>query len=332
MNLHIFSLGVALSLLSFTGDAKAVTELKLATSAPMGTPWIDHMDSIAQQVAIKTDGAIKVKQFHAGQLGSEHVMLQKTIRGRIDLLGTSMTAFSTVVPEMALMGTPFLWESYEQVDCAMDKYLAPVFEPLLEEKGLKLLQWNELGWIHTFGKKPLISPSDVQGVAMRAAPAKYSINFWKGMGANGVVLPLSETASALQTGMVDGGTLAAMTYIATGMTKLAPHLTLSSHLHQSGVFVMSMRTWNKLSEDERDSIESSLVPLQNLRKEVREMTEEMIVSYEETGGEVHRLTPAQRAKWKSAVLPSRNELINSIGGESARTWPKIVEAQRACSH
>ncbi|WP_444932452.1 TRAP transporter substrate-binding protein DctP (plasmid) [Microbulbifer sp. SSSA002] len=331
MKIHGLLLGAAASIVASVGGAEAAKELKFATSAPLGTPWVKHVDAIAEKISTNSEGEISAKLFHAGQLGTEPVMVQKTIRGRIDILGSSMTAFSTVVPEMALMGVPFLWDSYAQIDCAMDKHLTTVFEPLFEKKGLKFLQWNELGWIHAFGTKPLVTLDDVKGVKVRAAPAKYSANFWQGMGANGVVLPLAETPSAIQTGMVEGGTLPAMTYVAMGMGKLAPHLTLSAHLHQSGALVMSMRTWKKLSATEQESITSALVPVQGLRDEVRNMADGMVAGFQENGGHVHKLSSEQREAWKTAVVPLREQLVSSIGGQAEEIWPKILEARQACT-
>lgn len=330
MKLRGFLLGAALTLTVPAGAAEAAKELRFATSAPLGTPWVKHVESMIEKMADSSDGTLQAELFHAGQLGTEPVMVQKTIRGRIDVLGSSLTAFSTVVPELALLGVPFLWDSYAQVDCAMEQHLTPAFEPLFEEKGLKFLQWSELGWVHTYGTKPILSPDDVKGVKVRAAPAKYSVNFWKGMGANSVVLPLAETPTALQTGMVEGGTLPAVTYVAMGMGKLAPHLTLSSHLHQPAAVVMSMRTWKKLSREEKDSITNALVPVQKVRDDVRTMAESMVADFEQNGGYVHELSPEQREDWKNAVLPQREELVSSIGGRAQEIWPKILEAKQAC--
>ncbi len=331
MKLRVFLLGSALSLAVPAGAAEAVKELRFATSAPLGTPWVKHAESMIEKITDSSNGTLTAELFHAGQLGTEPVTVQKTIRGRIDILSSSLTAFSTVVPELTLLGVPFLWDSYAQIDCAMEQHITPVFGPLFEEKGLKILQWGELGWVHAFGTKPILSPEDVRGVKVRAAPAKYSVNFWDGMGANSVVLSLVETPSALQTGMVEGGTLPAVTYVAMGMGELAPHLTLSSHLYQPAALVMNMRAWKKLSREEQDSITNALVPVQDVRDDVRTMADSMVADFEQSGGYVHELSPEQREEWKNAVLPQREELVRSIGGRAQEIWPKILAAKQACT-
>lgn len=318
-------------LLGTTTTASAAFELKYSSSAPANTPWVTHSEAIRDQAAKNSNGEIKINLFNGGQLGDELTVIKQVARGRIDFGGFSMTAAATMVPELALMGVPFLWDSYEQLDCAMDNHLAAVYEPLFKNKGLQFIQWNELGWINVFGKKPLLSPADLNGYKMRAAPAKYSANFLKGMGANGIVLPFAETPAALQTGMIDGGTLPAVTFVAAGIGKLAPHLTLSRHVHQSGMLLMSTKTWNKLGAEGQQQLTNSLAPVSGLRAQVRGMGDFLVNKYKEAGGPVHELSAEQRQQWKDAVIPSRQALVDSIGGNAKQIWPQILAAKQACS-
>lgn len=213
----------------------------------------------------------------------------------------------------------------------MDTYLAPVFEPLFEEKGLKLLQWNELGFVHVFGKRPLIAPEDFAGKVMRASPSHYSVSFWQGMGVPAVILSLSDLSGALQSGMVDGGTLAIPTYVGFGMARFAPHLTLSGHVYQSGALVMSLKRWNGYKPDTQRLILQSLRPLQSLRDDVRTMTAAILQQFEANGGQVHRLTVKQRSVWQDRVRQLRGDFVASIGGRAAEIWPLIQSARNKCT-
>jgi len=321
--------GLALGLTSVASHA--LTEMKYASAAPANTPWVKHSEVLRDTISTNSNGEIKVSLFNGGQLGDEVTVIKQVARGRIAIGGFSMTAASTMVPEMALMGVPYMWDSYEQLDCAMDNHLSSVFEPLFERKGLKFLQWSELGWTNTLAKKPMLKPSDFDGYKIRAAPAKYSASFTKGIGANGVVLPFAETPAALQTGMVDGATLGAVTFVAAGFGKLAPHYTLSRHSHQSGVILMSTKVWDKLGAEGQAQVTNGLAPVASLRAQVRGMGAFLLNKYKEAGGPVYEQTPAQRAEWKAAVLPGRDALVASIGGEAATIWPQIEAAKQACS-
>ncbi|MBT3437092.1 MAG: TRAP transporter substrate-binding protein DctP [Oceanospirillaceae bacterium] len=321
--------GLAIALASV--PSHAVTEMKYASAAPANTPWVKHSELMRDTVSANSEDAIQISLFNGGQLGDEITVIKQVARGRIDIGGFSMTAAATMVPEMALMGVPYMWDSYEQLDCAMDQHLSSVFEPLFEKKGLKLLQWNELGWTNTLAKKPMLSPSDFDGYKIRAAPAKYSASYLDGMGANGVVLPFAETPAALQTGMVDGATLSTVTFVAAGFGKLAPHYTLSRHSHQSGAILMSTKIWNALSSDEQTQFTDGLAPVTTLRAQVRGMGAFLLNKYKEAGGPVYEQTPEQRAQWKAVVLPGRDALVASIGGDAATIWPQIEAAKQACS-
>ena len=321
--------GIALGLAS--SASMAVTEMKYASAAPANTPWVKHSEALRDTVAANSNGEIKISLFNGGQLGDEVTVIKQVARGRIAIGGFSMTAASTMVPEMGLMGVPYMWDSYEQLDCAMDEHLSDVFGPLFEKKGLKFIQWNELGWTNTLAKKPMLSPSDFDGYKMRAAPAKYSASYLEGIGANGVVLPFAETPAALQTGMVDGATLGTVTFVAAGFGKLAPHYTLSRHSHQSGVILMSTKVWNSLDADQQSHVTNGLSPITVLRAQVRGMGAFLLNKYKEAGGPVYTQTPEQRAEWKAAVLPGRDALVASIGGNSAEVWSQIEAAKLACT-
>lgn len=321
--------GLAMALASVSSHA--VTEIKYASAAPANTPWVKHSESIRDAVSANSNGEIQISLFNGGQLGDEITVIKQVARGRIGFGGFSMTAVATMVPEMALMGVPYMWDSYEQLDCAMDQHLAPVFSPLFEKKGLKLIQWNELGWTNTLAKKPMLTPSDFDGYKLRAAPAKYSASFMDGIGAIGVVLPFAETPAALQTGMVDGATLSSVSFVAAGFGKLAPHFTLSRHSHQSGAMLMSTKVWDSLGAEGQAQFDQSLAPVASLRAQVRGMAAFLLNKYKEAGGPVYEQTPEQRAEWKAAVVPGREALITSIGGDAAAIWPQIEAAKQACS-
>ncbi len=127
------------SLIAIT-TAQAET-LKVSTAAPNGTPWVKHLETSAANLDKLSGGALKIEVFPASQLGAETDTIKQTARGRLAAGTFSITAAASVVPELSMLVTPFFWDSFEQADCALDKYLFDTFDELFQSRGLCLVQW-----------------------------------------------------------------------------------------------------------------------------------------------------------------------------------------------
>ena len=89
-----------------------------------------------------------------GELGPEENLVNGIRRGRIQVANWSGLATTAVIPEMAMLYTPFLFDDYEEADFIMDNYLFEAFSKLLAKKDVHLLQWDEIGFNQIYGKTP----------------------------------------------------------------------------------------------------------------------------------------------------------------------------------
>lgn len=306
--------------------------LKFSTAAPMGTPWVTHYEKSAENLAANSDGALTMEVFGGGQLGAEVETIKQTARGRLDVGNFSVTAAAVVVPEVNMLVSPFFWDNVEQADCALDNHLLPVFDELFEARGLKIIQWTELGWQILFSKEPVVTVDQAEGFKMRVAPAKNADLLWRGVGSSGVPLPFAEVASSLQTGIVDGGELPTISYIATGLNKIAPNMTRTNHIYQPSVTLMSLKTWNGMSADEQETFMASIESSEMLRKNVRGAIAFFEGKMIDEGGTIHDLDAETRAAWAAKFTPElQQELIDSVGGDSQRVFEAVVAARDACT-
>lgn len=317
--------------ISASGFAQADT-MKFATAAPVGTPWVKHYEKSAENLAANSNGAMSMEVFAGSQLGAEVETIKQVARGRIDVGNFSVAAAAVVVPEVTMLVSPFFWDNFEQADCALDNHLSPVFDELFEKRGLKIVQWSELGWQILFSKDAITSPEQVAGFKMRVAPVKNSNILWRGAGASGVPLPFAEVASALQTGIVDGGELPTISYIATGLHKIAPHMTRTNHIYQPSVTLISLKVWNKMSAEEQEQFTVSIEPADLLRQQIRGAITYFEGKLVEDGGTIHDLTTEQRDAFSAAFTDEmQQELIDSVGGDSQRVYDAVVAARSACT-
>lgn len=311
-------------------SAQQKLEFKFASSAPPRTPWDAQINRFRDDIAKESNGAITMVPFGNSVLGSEQDTILQVQQGRIESGGYSVTAGAQIVKEMALLAAPYLWESEKQVDCVLDNFLLGAYQKLFEKRGLILTQWSEVGWVNVYGKKPLLKPEDVKGYKVRMAPANSAKVFWQALGANGVPLGVPDVNPSLQTGLVDGGDYPNLTYVATGTGKLAPHLTLTEHVHSAGIVVFSKRFWDKLPKETKDMILKVSSPPHQLRTEVRAVQSQMLKLHASQGGTVHPLSPEQRDAWRQATLPAQKELVKEIGGEAPKLWELIQKGKKEC--
>jgi TRAP-type transport system periplasmic protein len=228
------------SFFAFAGTAmSADITPRLASVAPEGTPWLESMKRYEAAVEAASGGAIDVQLYPAGQLGDELQSLAQIRRGRIEGGFVSSAALSTIVPELSVIESPFLWSSAEELDYVVDNALFEAMRPLFAEKGLILVDVLEVGWIHLLAAKPLAAPADVKGMKPRAVETKASMGFWERLGANPVALPYTDVLSSLQTGLVNGTDNDLVSMFFAGFYKSANNLTLTNHSYNLGALVLS---------------------------------------------------------------------------------------------
>lgn len=327
------SITLVLGLSAISHSVLAATELKFTTAAPKGTPWVKHMETSATSMAEKSSGELKLSIFPSSQLGPETETIKQVSRGRLDMGVFSVNAAATVVPELSLITSPFYWESFEQASCALDNHLTKVFNPLLEKRGLRIVQWQELGWLNLFSVNGSFNtPSTVQAMKLRVANSKSSEILWRGIGAAGVPLAFSDTAPALETGIVKGGELPTISYVASGLGKLAPHLTNTNHVYTPSILLMSTRTWSKLGNEGQAHFNNSLESNQKLSIAVRGAIDFFEKKLIEEGGTVTTLTDEQRVTWRASFTDRmQQELIDSIGQNAEQVFSAMEKAKAACS-
>ena len=310
--------------------AAAQVEIKLASIAPAGTPWISHLETWEKNVEAATNGEIDIVIYPSGQLGNEYDTFKQVQRGRIDAASLSGGVLSAFVPELALMSTPYLFDKAETIDCVYDGAMGDTMKSLVAEKSVELLQWGETGWVHVYAQDDLSDVANAAGYKARVAPHDMSRTLWNSVGANGTELPYAETPAALQTGLVKAGESAEVSYVAFGLGKVAPHFMMTYHMHQAGGIVISERTMKKLSPEQQQILRDSLPSTQGGRDAIRQMGVALVGKYEAAGGPVHRLTDEQRAAWKAKVEPNWPAFVAGLGGQSEAMWPQVLDAKSAC--
>lgn len=251
-------------------------------------------------------------------------MIANVRRNRVQIAGLSLQGAAQLVPELNLLLAPFVFDSREQIDYILDEHLLNPYRELLEDKGLSILQWAEVGWTNLYSRRPLTSPEDFQERRMRTSRAAGARVFGRAVGMNQIVLPFTDVVPALQTGLVDGGQSGLGMYSLSGIAGEPPHLLLTAHAYDAGLVVANADWWHGLDDEHRRLIRTSLDDVNEHRRDVRRMLGNIMADLRaDDHNTVHELTPKQREIWRESSRGSIDILIHEIGGQTAKLYERI---------
>jgi C4-dicarboxylate-binding protein DctP len=196
-----------------------------------------------------------------------------------------------------------------------------------------MLSWSEVGVADIIGKKPFISPDDLKGLKARSAPNKVAGFMWSQFGANPNPLPVTEWNSAFQTGLIDVADSAPTFYFFSGLSKLAPVVTMTQHTDAGGVVLVNKESFDKLSAEHKAVLTgtATTTPAAVLRAEVRGFEGKIREMHKAAGGTIVELTPEQRAVWRKGMEAAWPKMVEAVGGEAGAFWKAIQAGIRACS-
>ncbi len=298
-----------------------------AVSFP-GTPWHESWMAIDNNLKAG-NGPVVLDLYLSGELGTEEYVYSQIRRGRTQIGGFSLQGSAAVVPEISLLLSPYLFDSYEEVDFVTDNYVTPFFKQLFADKGLVILSWSEVGWTSYYATTPIRTPADLAGKKLRSSKALSSQVMIKSIDGNTVPLPFPDIIPSLQTGLIDGGESSSIFYALVGTAKEAPYLTLTRHAFDTGLIIAGKEWVDSLSPEARQSLFDSIPPIQELRSMVRKYEVDVLKEPEKFGiKELHELTEIERAAWKDKTKNNHKILIERVGGRSQELYDLIQEGKR----
>jgi tripartite ATP-independent transporter DctP family solute receptor len=280
MNRRLFNIaGLALAVtLAFPAFAQNV-KLSLGHGAAPDNPR--HLASVkfAELVKAKTNGRVDVQVSPSAQLGDDAAMVTQLRTGALDISANSQGAVSTAVPEYSAFGMPFLFTSLPQAWKVLDGPLGQELAQKSAAKGLVVLGYWDNGIRHmSNSKRPLLKPDDLKGLKMRTPPDAVTVDIMQALGAEAQQIKFAELYVALQQGVVDGQENPLMNIYASKLHEVQKFISLTGHKYEMTPFLMSKRSWDKLSEADRNVLKDAAKEATALQRKLSQEADEKLVS------------------------------------------------------
>lgn len=306
----LFALAVAA--LPLGAHAQAM-KLTLGHGAAIGNPRHEAAVKFAELVKAKSGGRIEVQVAPAAQLGDDAAMVTALRTGALDLSANSQGPVAAAVPEYAAFGMPFLFHSPADAFKLLDGPLGKELADKSAQKGLILLgTWDNGIRQMTNSKRPIAKVEDMKGLKMRVPPDATLVDIMAALGAESQQIKFAELYVALQQGVVDGQENPLVNFEASKLYEVQKYLAMTNHQFQMTPFLMSKRTWDRLSDADRKTIQEAAAEATLLQRRLAREADEKLLSELKAKG-VQVTTPDTAPFAKATASVDQKWLAGPIG-------------------
>jgi tripartite ATP-independent transporter DctP family solute receptor len=278
-------------------------------------------------VAQKSGGKIDVKIFHSGVLGGDTTSISALQGGTLDMMIGTVNLLSANEKEYAVFEFPFLFKTAEEADAVLDGPIGKELLDKMQTRGLIGLSYYELGFrsFHTRVNKPIKTADDFVGKKLRVQPTSVYIDFVNSLGGNAVPMNFSETYTGLEQGVIDGMSNPFINILDGKYYEVSKNLAITNHIYQPSWIGMSKKTWDKLSQEEKNIIQSAADESRDYQRKLsREMSVKALAELRKQGMVVTEFTPVELDKMREKAKPVIAKHTQLIGQEFvARVYAEI---------
>ncbi len=203
--------GTVLALTLTAGTAFGqVTDWKFFTYFPPNDKPALLNKAFAEDVAKATGGKLKITVLAAGELPYKAADVVKAVATNQVQMGDVAVGFAAGdVPELNVLGLPFLCTSYAQFDKAIPA-VAPVANDVLKKKFNvdTVIHWT-MPPQNLWANKPVKAIEDLKGMKVRAWNPEQ-VDMMKALGGSAVSITSAEVVPSLERKVIDGAITSAL--------------------------------------------------------------------------------------------------------------------------
>ncbi|MFC7319557.1 TRAP transporter substrate-binding protein [Halobacillus campisalis] len=222
------------------------------------SPYQYGMEEFKRVAEKESDGKIEV-EVHAGTLGtSESELVEKLKLGGADVVLVSPGFMAqTGIREIDLFAMPYVFEDYDHWEKTVDGNVGEQVAQAINEKSnndFKMLGYWSAGVRHYYGKKPLESMEDIQGMKFRTQTSGAIADYWEETGAVPTSVAWGELYQAMQQGVVDSSENSYPYFVQQNhhKTKNGKYITETAHDYTTRFLLTNGNKFDEYSKEQQD--------------------------------------------------------------------------------
>ncbi|MBU0779808.1 MAG: DctP family TRAP transporter solute-binding subunit [Alphaproteobacteria bacterium] len=272
---------------------------------------------LMERVNAEMDGTMCMEVFPNSTLYTDEQVIEALLRGDVQLAAPSLSLFESITKAYRLFDLPFMFKNIDAVDAFQASETGKGMLDMMQRRGLQGLGYWHNGMKQISANKPLLEPSDANGLKFRVQPSDVLVAQMNALGASPQPMAFSEVYGALQTGVVDGQENTWSNIYGQKFFEVQDGVTETNHGVLDYMVVTSMDFLDALDPAVRDQFLTIMSEVTTERNAaVGEVDLEARQAILDAGGKIVELTPEQRADWVAVMKPVWEEFAEEVGQDN----------------
>jgi C4-dicarboxylate-binding protein DctP len=262
------------------------------------------------------NGYMCVEVYPNSTLFGDSKELEALLLGDVQILAPSLSKFGSYTSKYGVFDLPFI---FSDMDAAMRFTNSDAGQGLLremEDVGFVGLGYWMSGMKYFSANKPLLEPTDANGLKFRVQSSDVAKAMIAAMGGTPQAMAFAEVYGALQTGVVDGQENTWSNIYTKKFFEVQDSTTETSHQLLAYLFMTSKEFLDSMPEDKRAQflkIANDVTNEANLAVKDKEAANRQNVL--DAGGKINTLDAEGRKKWVEAMKPVWEQFEDQIGAD-----------------
>jgi tripartite ATP-independent transporter DctP family solute receptor len=247
----LFGCALAIVWATACGELTEVKTLKLAHGLDATHPVHQGMEHMAEQLAEKSGGKMRIEIYPSQQLGTERQCLELLQIGSLAMTKVSAAVMENFAPNIQVLSLPYIFRDREHHYAVLDGEVGQQLLRQSEQYWLRGLTYFDAGQRSFYTKEPVHTPADLVGKKIRVQESATAMNLVRALGAAPTPISWGELYTALQQSVVDGAENNPPSFYTSRHYEVCKYYTLNEHTAVPDILVIGTVAWNRLTPQEQ---------------------------------------------------------------------------------
>ncbi|GAA2034867.1 DctP family TRAP transporter solute-binding subunit [Yaniella flava] len=268
--------------------------------------WYAAAERFGELLEERSDGRMQVTVYANEQLsgGDPAAGVEQLMNGGKAFSYNSTIIYDGLDSRFSAINAPFLYDSYEQADAAIEAGAEDAYKELSREMGVEMLGFGESGFRQlTTSNTEVTSPDDLDNLVVRVPGSSLFLDIFEELGADATTMDASEVYTSLQTGTIEAQENPYDPIVSLGFHEVQNHLTNWNYVYDPLILGMNADLYDSLSEEDQQIVQEAANEANEFQVHQNRQIEDEHLSELNEALEVTDLSDDQVETFREAIEP-----------------------------